>query len=336
MNGVVLVTDHPFETGLDPEREVLAPLGVELLIAESADAGHLVAIAAGGVDGILACYAQVPESVIEAAASGGCRIVSRYGIGYDNIDIGAATRAGVVVTTVPDYCLDEVADHTLALLLATARAIDQTSAGVRNGGWPTPTRPVHRLAGRKLALIGLGAIGRRVAARARAFGLEVIGYDPFADPAVSPDIGRAQSIEEAFQDADFISLHAPLSDDTRQLVNADSLKAARRAPVLINTSRGGLVDLDALRDGLDAGVLTAAALDVTDPEPLPADHPIRRDPRVMITAHTAFRSEESQEELQRRAAEEVARVLRGGHPRNPLNPEALVREAGGQRELHHP
>jgi D-3-phosphoglycerate dehydrogenase / 2-oxoglutarate reductase len=323
MNGVVLVTDHPFDRGLDPERAALAPLGVEVLVADSDDPARLAELASRGVDGILVCYAQVPEPLIRIAAAGGCRIVSRYGIGYDNVDVAAATRAGVVVTTVPDYCLDEVSDHTLALLLSAARAVDETSAGVRVGLWPVPRRRVHRLAGRTLALIGLGGIGSRVVARAGAFGLEVVAYDPFADPSKSPNIRWVGSIEEAFAAADFISLHAPLTDATRHIVNGGSLAHARRAPILINTARGGLVDLDAVRDALDEGRLTAAALDVTEPEPLPADHPFRRDPRVLITAHTAFRSEESQDELQRRAAEEIARMLRGQSPRNARNPEVL-------------
>ena len=323
MNGVVLVTDHPSGDGLEPERDVLAPLGLELVVADSTDPEHLLELAQRGIDGILACYAQVTAEIIEAAAATGCRVVSRYGIGYDNVDVAAATRAGVVVTTVPDYCLDEVADHTLALLLAVARGVDQTSGAVRDGRWELPQRPVHRLVGRTVALIGLGAIGRRVAARVRAFGLEVIAYDPLADRASIQEVAWAETLEAAFAEADFISLHVPLTDDTRHIVNGRSLAAATRAPILINTSRGGLVDLEALALALDAGQLTAAALDVTEPEPLPGDHPFRDDPRVLITAHSAFHSEESRYELQRRAAQEVARALKGERPQNPRNPEVL-------------
>jgi D-3-phosphoglycerate dehydrogenase len=323
MNGRVLVTDHPFALGLEPERAVLEPLGVELVVADRAEPDRLAELAAR-VDGILACYAKVPAAVIRAAAGGGCRVVSRYGIGYDNVDVEAATEAGIVVTTVPDYCLDEVADHTLALLLCAARAIDVSATTVRAGGWELPARPVHRLAGRSLALLGFGAIGRRVARRARAFGLDVVVHDPYAARDCDDDVRWAETLPEALADADFISLHAPLMAETRHLVDEPALAATTRAPVLINTSRGGLVDLDAVGRALDEGLLAGAALDVTEPEPLPADHPLRRDPRVLITPHTAFYSEESQLELQRRAAEEVARVLRGERPENPRNPEVLA------------
>ena len=329
MNGRILVTDHPFDFGFEPELEVLEPLGVELTLADSTDPERLAELARG-VDGILVCFAQVPAAVLDVAAEGGCRIVSRYGIGFDNVDLAAATRGGIVVTTVPDYCLGEVADHTLALLLAAARGIDDTSAGVRAGEWELPRRPVHRLAGRRLALIGSGAIGRRVADRARAFGLEIVVYDPYADRSLVPDVQWADTVEEAVADAHFISLHAPLTDDTRHIVGAATLAAARQAPILVNTARGGLVDLDAVAAALDDGTLTAAALAVTDPEPLPADHPFRHDPRVLVTAHSAYHSKEAGRELQRRAAEEVARVLRGEDPQNPRNPDvlAILRERG--------
>jgi D-3-phosphoglycerate dehydrogenase / 2-oxoglutarate reductase len=323
MHAVVLVTDHPFGGGLGPEREVLDRLGVELHVADGPEPERLIELAATGIDGILACYASVPAAVIDAAAAAGCRIVSRYGIGYDNIDIAAATRAGVIVTTVPDYCLDEVADHTLALLLSAARGIDQTSRAVRAGGWGQPERSVHRLAGRRLALVGLGAIGRRVASRARAFDLEITVFDPYAARPDGADLTWADTLEEAFGDADFISLHAPLTDATRHIVDATSLAFAQRSPILINTSRGGLVDLEAVTEALDSGALAAVALDVTEPEPLPDDHPLRADRRAIITAHTAFYSEEAQLELQRRAAEEIARVVSGERPQHPRNPEVL-------------
>ena len=201
----VLVTDHVFGD-LDAERAALAEIGCELELAP--DPAALPAAVAGAA-GLMVCFAQVDEQVIEAASD--CRIIARYGIGVDNVDVAAATRKGIQVTNVPDYCLDEVADHAMALLLAAARGVVGAALGVRSGDWAVPQENVHRIAGRRLALIGGGRIGRRVADRARAFGYEVVVYDPYADDSVA-------SVEEAVSGADAVSLHAPLTDETRHII----------------------------------------------------------------------------------------------------------------------
>ena len=301
----VLVTDHVFGD-LEAERAALAEIGAELELAPDDDlAAHAV-----GADGILVCFAQVDDRVIEAAA--GCKVIARYGIGVDNVDVAAATRHGIQVTNVPDYCLDEVADHAMALLLASARGVVTAARSVREGEWTVPQEGIHRIAGRRLALIGVGRIGRRVADRARAFGYEVVVYDPYVE-------GGAASVEGAVSGADAVSLHAPLTDDTHHIVDDALLDAMERAPVLVNTSRGGLVDLDAVTRALDDGRLSGVALDVTEPEPLPADHPLRTHPRAIVTPHMSFYSAEAQAELQRRAVEEVVRALTGKPPRCPVN-----------------
>jgi D-3-phosphoglycerate dehydrogenase len=313
---LVTVSDHPFGTGLGVERAVLDPLDVELALAPSTDEETLAELASRSA-AMLVCYAPIPRRVITAAAEGGCRVIARYGIGYDNVDVAAATQAGIVVTNVPDYCLDEVADHTIALLLASARGVVRASERVRKGGWE-PGSTVHSLRGGRLALIGLGRIGQKVAERARVFGLTVVAYDPFVRDC-SPEIELAQSFAEAVAQADYVSLHVPMSAETRHLVDDDAIALMQRAPVLVNTSRGGLVDLDAVLRALDGGNLSGVALDVTEPEPLPAEHPLRSHPRALVTPHMAFYSEEAQEELQRRAADEVARALRGETPRSAVN-----------------
>jgi D-3-phosphoglycerate dehydrogenase / 2-oxoglutarate reductase len=318
----VLITDHPFDD-IEPEREVLGPLRVELDIASAPDEASILS-SLHEVRGILVCYAHITAPIIQAAAAGGCRIISRYGIGYDNVDVEAATRAGIVVTTVPDYCLDEVADHTLALLLSHARAVVVGNASVRRGAWVLPDQPVHRLTNRRLALIGLGAIGRRVADRAAGFGLGITVFDPYADRSQLDGVRWVDRIDEAVADADFISLHVPLTEETRHIIDANVFSAMANAPLLINTARGALVDLDAAAHALAHDRLGGLALDVTEPEPLNADHPILEDARVIVTPHTAFHSQESQLELQRRAAEEVARALRGELPQNPRNLQALT------------
>jgi D-3-phosphoglycerate dehydrogenase len=318
----VLVTDIVFE-GLDIEREVLEPLDAHVVLAAGQDVATLAREAADA-DAVMVCFAPVPAEVVDAAAAGGCRVIARYGIGYDNVDVAAASRHGIVVTNVPDYCLDEVADHTMALLLAAARGVVAASREVAAGGWTIEHSGVHRLAGRRLALIGLGGIGRRVAARAQAFGLEVVGFDPFLPEGTGIDgVRRVGSLAEAFAGAHFISLHVPMTPENEQLIDTDSLALADSAPILINTSRGGLVDLDAVAVALEDGVLSGAALDVTDPEPLPLDDPLRDDPRVIVTPHMAFHSVEATQELQRRTALEVARALRGEPADRPVNSEAL-------------
>ena len=292
------------------------------MVAPAKDEDTLAELARGTA-AMLVCYAPISDRILEAAAPD-CRVVARYGIGYDNVPIDTATRLGIVVTNVPDYCLDEVADHTMALLLAMARRVVAASFDVREGGWAVPQTGIHRLQGRRLALLGLGRIGRRVAQRAAAFGLRVTGYDPYLPSSSIEGIERAEALETALAEADFVSLHAPLTEETRHLIGERTIAMMRRAPVIVNTSRGGLVDLEALTAALDDGRVSAAALDVTEPEPLPAGHPLRRHPRALVTPHMAFYSAEAQVELQRRAAEGVARGLRGEPPRCPVNPQ--VRE----------
>lgn len=312
----MLVTDYP-GASLDVERAVLEPLGAELVLARQTDEASLVE-AAAGVAGILVCYAPVTARVL-AAAGDGCHVVARYGIGYDNVDIEAATVAGITVTNVPDYCLDEVADHTMALILAHLRGVAAADRGVRGGGWSFERERVHRLAGLRLSLLGLGGIGRRVAVRARAFGLAVTAYDPFLETWDVDGVRRATSIGELLADADIVSLHLPMSAANRHIIDGDALGLMRRAPLLVNTSRGGLVDLDAATTALAQGQLSGLALDVTEPEPLPVDDPLRSAPGAIITPHMAFHSVEATEELQRRAATEIARGLAGQPPDRPVN-----------------
>lgn len=311
----VLITDHVFP-GLEVEHEVLDPLGADIVLAPSADEETLVELA-GDADALMVCFAKVTTPVVEAAAANGCGIIARYGIGYDNVDVETATRHGMAVTYVPDYCLDEVADHTMALLLAAARGLVPAVREVAQDGWKIGHEGIHRMSGRTLALIGLGGIGSRVAARARAFGLRVVAYDPYL--ASAPEgVEATGTMTEALAQADFVSLHAPATAANHHLIDADAIAAMERAPVLINTARGALVDLDAVVGALDQGRLAGAALDVTDPEPLPEGHPLRTHPRAVITPHMAFHSEEATDELQRRTATEVRRALTGEAPDRPV------------------
>ena len=319
----VVVTDHVFPD-LGPTSELLEPLGAELVVATSTDEATLAELAREA-DAIIVCYAPLTERVIEAAAQGGVKVIARTGIGYDNVDVEAASARGILVTNVPDYCLDEVADHTIALLLAAARGDRRSRRDrcVRAAG-RCLSRAIHSLRGRQLTLVGIGRIGAKVAERALAFGLRVVAYDPFVSEPPVAGIELAPSLEEALAEADFVSLHAPMTAENRHLVRDETIALMRRAPVLVNTSRGGLVDLEAVTRALEDGRLSGVAVDVTEPEPLPDGHPLRTHPRAIVTPHMAFHSEEAQAELQRRAADEVARALRGDPPRSPVNADALA------------
>jgi D-3-phosphoglycerate dehydrogenase len=312
----VLVTDHVFG-GLEIERELLEPLGVEVVLAPSSEEDELVGLAASA-DAMLVCFASVGAPILRAAAENGCAVIARYGIGVDNIDIATATELGIRVTNVPDYCLEEVADHTMAMLLAAARQLVAANLGVREGGWAIPHGDVHRIRGRRLALLGVGRIGRRVVERALPFGLEVVGYDPFLAEPVD-GLRQVGSAAQAVREADFVSLHAPLTEETHHLLGEGLIGEMRRAPVVVNTSRGPLVDPDAALDALESGALAGVALDVTEVEPLPEDHPLRTHPRAIVTPHMAFYSVEAERELQERAADEVARALGGEPARSPVN-----------------
>ncbi|MGI9556721.1 MAG: C-terminal binding protein [Solirubrobacterales bacterium] len=316
----VLVTDYVFEH-LDVERSVLEPLGAELVEAPGTSEAELVE-AVAGADAMLVCYAKVTRPVVEAAAEAGVKVMSRYGIGFDNIDIDAATEREILVTYVPDYCLDDVADHAMTLLLSLARGAHHAALGVREGEWVVHHGEVHRLQGRRLALIGTGGIGRRMIDRAHGFGIEVVGFDPYLDPW-DIDAERAETFEEAIADADYISLHVPLTDETKHIIDSESMAVMNRAPIVINTARGPLVAMEDLVPALDSGQLGGVGLDVTEVEPPPADHPLRTHPRAILTPHMGFYSVEAVEELQRRAAEEVARALQGHPPDRPVNPDVV-------------
>ena len=255
------------------------------------------------------------------------KVISRSGIGVDNIDVEAASQHGILVTYQPDYCLGEVADHTLALLLASARGVVEASRSVRDGEWKVPQAGIHSLHGRQLTLVGIGRIGTRVAERALAFGLRVVAFDPYLTEAPLAGIELAGSLADALAGADFVSLHAPMTPENRHLVRDETIALMQRAPVLVNTSRGGLVDLDAVLAALDDGRLAAVALDVTDPEPLPPSHPLRTHPRAIVTPHMAYYSAEAQDELKRRSADEIRRALTGESPRSPVNADALAAAA---------
>ncbi len=319
---LVAVADSVFPN-LDPARALLARIGAELHLAEKPTPEEILKVARDA-DALLVTYAKISGEMIRQMTR--CRIIARFGIGVDNVDIATATAAGIVVTRVPDYCIDEVSDHTLALLLALVRKIPFANSRVHEGRWEmSSVVPIHRLRGRVLGLVGFGRIPQLVAPKAKAFGLRVVTCDPYVSQEVTAVAG-VESVEfaELVRVSDYISIHTPLMRETEGLFNADVLRQMKPTAYLLNTARGPIVDEAALAHALDAGHLAGAALDVLAKEPPTASPLFGRD-NVILTPHMSFYSVESLVELQTKAAEEVVRVLTGQEPHYPVNPEALKR-----------
>jgi D-3-phosphoglycerate dehydrogenase len=316
----IAVSDSVFPN-LDPAREVLSKIGAELLLAEGKTPDAIVQVARDA-DALLVTYAKVTAEMIGEMSR--CRIIARFGIGVDNVDIAAATNAGIVVTRVPDYCVDEVSDHAMALLLALARKITLSNARAHAGRWEMPAVvPIYRLRGSTLGLVGFGRIPQLVAPKAKAFGLKVASCDPFVFQETMHEAGVEKvEFDELVRGSDHISIHTPLMPETHHLFNADVFRKMKPTAYLINTARGSIVDEQALADALDRRELAGAALDVLSQEP-PTNSPLFGRENVILTPHTSFYSADSLMELQRKAAEEVVRVLGGEVPRYPVNPEAL-------------
>jgi len=320
MSKLVAVTDSVFPN-LEPARAVLAKIGAELRLAEEPKPEAILEVAKDA-DGVLTTYAKLPADMIAQMPK--CRVIGRFGIGVDNVDIAAATQAGIVVTRVPDYCLDEVSDHAMALLLSLVRKIPSANARSHAGRWEMPAVvPIHRLRRTVLGLVAFGQIPQLMAPKAQAFGIRVIAYDPFVPKEVA-ERAHVQLVDfdELIQTSDYISIHTPLLPATRHLFNADVFRRMKPSAYIINTARGPIIDEAALADALDQKLIAGAGLDVMEQEP-PGASPLFGRDNVIVTPHTSFYSEESLVDLQTKAAEEVVRVLSGQAPRNPVNPDAL-------------
>jgi D-3-phosphoglycerate dehydrogenase / 2-oxoglutarate reductase len=328
---VIAVSDSVFPN-LNPAREVLSRVDAELLLAEAPTSESIMQVARNA-DAVLVTYAKVTAEMIGQMTR--CRIIARFGIGVDNVDIPAATKAGIVVTRVPDYCIDEVSDHTMALLLALARKIPFANSRAHAGHWEMPAVvPIYRLRGSVLGLVGFGRIPQLVAPKAKAFGLKVISYDPLVSRETMNRAGVEKvEFSELVSVSDHISIHAPLVPETDHLFNASVFCRMKPTAYLINTARGPIVDEQALALALDRGHLAGAALDVLSHEP-PSASPLFGRENVILTPHMSFYSVESLIDLQRKAAEEVVRVLSGDAPLNPLNPEALQSSREGSATLN--
>jgi D-3-phosphoglycerate dehydrogenase len=276
-------------------------------------------------DAILVRWVRITPELIRSFVR--CKIVIRFGVGFDNIDVNAATEAGIMVGHVPDYCLDEVSTHAIGLLLAGVRNLTRSQRRLAAGGWDDlPSDKIWRVAGKTLGLVGFGNIGRAVARKLQGWGVRMLASDPYVDPFRAADLGvRLVDLAALCRESDYVSLHVPLLPETRHLISRTEFELMKPGVMIVNTARGPIIDEAALVEALDSGRVAHAGLDVFEHEPLPADSPLRRHLRVTLSDHVAWYSEESEHDLKVSAAQEAVRVAIGGLPRSLANPEVLHR-----------
>jgi len=314
----VVVTDYSFGE-LDVERAILEPLGCTI-VATQCRTEQEVAAAVGDADYVITQFAPVTAQAIAAMRK--ARVIVRYGIGVDNVDLAAAAQRQIPVCNVPDYCIDEVADHTLGIILALTRQIARVSAGVHDGRWtsPPPLASFHALKDLTTGVVGTGRIGREVIHRLAPFKTRIMAYDPLLTALQAQALGcEMVELDQLLQTSDLITLHCPSTAQTRHMINEHSLARMKDGVLLINVSRGTLVDPDALVAALRSGKVSGAGLDVTDPEPIPADSPLLAMEQVVMTSHIASASVRAVSTLRSSVANTVAQAMRGEPTLNSVN-----------------
>lgn len=317
MTHTVLVTDYDFPD-LSIECDVFGD-NVEIISAQATTEEDILDVAREvDVNALLTQYAPIGEQVFEKLPN--LRAVGRYGIGVDTIDLNAATAHGVQVVNVPDYCEDEVSTHAFALLLSCERRTAFYDAHVKAGTWDWKEgQPIYRLRGRTLGLAGFGRIPQQLVEKARPFGFEMIAYDPYIDDSILEEYGvKRVDFEGLLKHSDVVSVHTPLNDETRGLFDAEAFAVMDDAAILINTSRGSVVDPIDLAEALESGELRGAGIDVLPEEP-PNGLPLLNRNDVVLTPHVAWYSEESIDDLRQRVAADISRILRNQAPKNPIN-----------------
>ncbi len=317
----VVITDFCFPT-LDPERgelqEINADMIVEQCIGKTAD--EVIAVTKDA-DALIVNQAKIPGEVIEHLEK--CRVIARYGVGFDNVDTEAATERGIMVANVPDYCVDEVSSHAIALLMACSRRVTQLSRSVKAGEWEhLAGGAIYGLMGQILGIVGLSMIGGAAAKKGLGLGLKVQAYDPYITET-DLDV-KFVDLDALLRTSDFISIHAPLTDQTRHMFGESAFRKMKKTAFLINTARGPIVDEGALYEALKTGEIAGAGVDVMEQEPPSLDNPLLKLDNFIVTPHTAWYSEDSQRLLQQEAARAVAAVLKGGKPRSLVNPKVIV------------
>lgn len=319
----VVVTDWVFEN-LEAEKEILSSIDAEVVAMQAKSRQELVDTARDA-DALLNTYfGPIDDAVFSELKK--CKLIVRYGIGLDTIDIPSATRHGIMVANIPGYCVAEVSEHTLALVLALARKLFIADKTSKTGDWQlAPLKPLLRIEGQTAGIIGFGRIGRAVAKKLAAFGMNVVCHDPFVTGEAARQVGAmAVSIDDLLVRSDFVLLHCPASQDTRHIIGKDQLNKMKKTAYLINTARGALVDTAALSNALKNNEIAGAAMDDVESKPPASDVALLADcPNLILTPHSAWLSVSALHDLQRLAAEEVKRVLLGEPPVALANPEVL-------------
>ena len=322
MTWKVLITDFVWPS-IDPERKILEEGGAEVIVAPNSKEETLIELSRD-VDAIMTCFANVSENVIRSASN--CKVIGRFGVGVDNIDVGVATELGIAVTYVPDYCIDEVSDHVIAMLHTWNRKIATFDKSVKDSGWEHLglNMRIMRLRNKTIGIVGFGRIGQAVAEKSKAFGLKIMVSDPVVSQSFAADKGcQLVDMDELLTKSDFVTLHAPLMESTINLIGKRELSLMKKDSFLINAARGQLINEKDLLEALKANTIGGAGLDVmTDNNP-PIDHPFFSLENILITPHIAFFSQESTIELEERAAGEVVRAYQGVMPENLVNRDVL-------------
>ena len=312
----VVITDCDHGS-IEEEKEEFGRIGAELILAQVQDEKDLIQTCKEA-DGLLNQYALLTRKVLESLPK--CKVVSRYGVGVDSVDLRAATDLGIIVANVPDYCMDEVSNQTISMILALIRKTAFFDQKVKSGQWDFHLGiPIYRTRGKTLGLIGCGKIGLEVAKKISSFGVKVIAFDPYLEKA--PGEIELRGFDTVLKEADFISIHCPLNDSTRHLIGDEAFKKMEKKPILINTSRGPIIDETALIQALKEGVISGAGLDVLEKEPPDPQNPLLKMDNVILSPHVSFYSVESISELKRRTAKNVSDVLLGKWPGSVVNQE---------------
>lgn len=317
----VVYTDHQFED-LEMERKMFEEIDGEVIDGERTD--EPIDSLVRDADALVVMYAVIGASLIERMTR--CQVINRSGIGFDNVDLEAANKKGIFVTNVPDYCISEVSDHTLALILALQRKVVFYHDRIRKGIWDVTEGPsMHRLEGQTLGLVAFGHIAKELCRKAIALGMNVIAYDPFLsdDEIMREGAEPVQKLDELMKGSDVVSIHAPLTSQTRDLIGREELSLMKETAFIVNTARGGIINEGALLQALDENRIMGAALDVLVKEPPDWDSRLVNHPKIIITPHAAWNSAESEIERRRKSALSVMDKLKGGIPRYLVNKEVL-------------
>lgn len=317
----VVITDYEYQN-VEKERKILEAAGIELEACQCRTEQALID-ACRDADGVIVQYCTITGQVIRAMAH--CRVIIKYGIGVNNIDVDAATEKGIYVCNVPDYGVDEVSNHAIAMMLALSRGLKRLNGSLTQGSWGYGSVvPLHRMAGATLGLVGLGRIPSLVAGKMAGFGLNILAYDPFARPETAEKLGvRLVDFDTMVERSDYISIHCPLTPQTQGMFRAETFRRMKPTAILVNTARGAVIRQEELVEALLAGEIAGAGLDVYEQEPLSQDSPLLHMPNVICTPHCAWYTEEAVTAVQEKAAQEAANVLTGHAPWHAVNAASL-------------